>query len=498
MLIPEYDRLDGLGLAALVAQKQVTPKELLEAALQRAEARNPALNAVVLRFDEVAHRAAAGPLPPGPFRGVPFLLKDLTTRFAGQPLTCSSRLLEHYVPDFDCEYVRRLKAAGLVVFGRTNTPEFGILGITEPALRGPTRNPWNLRHTPGGSSGGSGAAVAARLVPMAQAGDGGGSIRIPASACGLFGLKPTRGRVSRGPDAGEGWSGLAQEHVLTRSVRDSAAMLDLLAGNIPGDPYWAPPVARPFLEEVTTSPGRLKIAFTRSSLFGRVTHPDCLAALDSAVTLLGELGHQVTEAAPEFSREELVRAYLLVVASAVAGDVEAAIRAVGRRPTPEELEPQTRALALAGKKSSALDHYQAVQAMHRAGRALAAFHRDYDLLLTPTLAQPPVEVGSLALTPSQRFQLSALFALPLKPLIDALLEQMAAESLEPTPNTQLFNQTGQPAMSVPLYWSAAGLPIGVQFAGRFGDEATLFRLAGQLEQARPWADRLAPAALAGA
>jgi amidase len=423
---------------------------------------------------------------------VPFLLKDLNTAYAGQPLSSGSRMMKDYVPAFDSELVRRVKAAGLVPFGKTNTPEFGILGVTEPVLFGPARNPWNPKHTTGGSSGGSGAAVGARMVPMAHGGDGGGSIRIPASCCGLFGFKPTRGRVSLAPTYGESWSGMVQEHVLTRSVRDSAAMLDVLAGNVAGDPYWAPPVARPFAQEVGAPPGKLKVAYTRAPLFGNKTHPDCEAALDSTLKLLTVLGHEVVEARPEFSRDELVRAYLMVVASNVAADVAAAVKLSGKRASGALLEPQTRALALAGRKSSALDQVEAEASMHRAGRSLAAFFQGYDVFMTPTLAQPPVEVGSLALKLMDKISIAVLLAFPLKVLVDTMIDQMAADALEPVPNTQLFNQTGQPAMSVPLHWNAAGLPIGVQFVGRFGDEATLFRLAAQLEAARPWADRVPP------
>ncbi|MCJ7795523.1 MAG: amidase [Thermoleophilia bacterium] len=490
MLIPEYDRLDAVALAGLVAEKKVAPLELLEAAIERVEARNGRINAVVHRFYDEARKVAAGPLPEGPFRGVPFLLKDLNAAYAGQPLTAGCRMLKDYVPAFDSEAVRRFKAAGLVTFGKTNTPELGIMGTTEPVLFGPTRNPWNVKHTSGGSSGGSAAAVAARMVPMAHGGDGGGSIRIPASACGLFGLKPTRGRVSLAPSYGESWGGMVQEHVLTRSVRDSAAMLDVLSGNVAGDPYWAPPVARPFKDEVGAPPGRLKVAFTRAPLFGNKTHPDCEAALDSALKLLAELGHEVIEARPDFSRDELVRAYFLVVASGVASDMATAMRLTGKKESGAMFEPVTRALGLAGQKSSALAQVQAEQSMHRAGRSLAAFFGRFDVMVTPTLAQPPIEVNAPALKLMDRISLGILLAIPIRPMINALLDQMPAEALEPTPNTQLFNQTGQPAMSVPLHWNSAGLPIGVQVAGRFGDEATLLRLAAQLEQARPWADRV--------
>lgn len=492
MAIQGYDTLDATDLAERVRNKDLHPSELVEEAISRIETVNPRINAVVHKMYDQARRAAQGPLPEGPFTGVPFVVKDLDGYLAHEPYTAGSRALVGFVPDHDSELMARYRRSGVIFLAKTNTPELGIFGVTEPELHGPTRNPWNLEHTPGGSSGGSAASVAARIVPMAHGGDGGGSIRIPSSACGLFGLKPTRARNPLGPDLGEGWGGLVQQHVLTRSVRDSAAMLDFTHGTEPGAPYHAPPVARPFLQEVGTPPGRLRIAFSTGSLLGKHTHPDCVAAVKDAVKLCEELGHEVVEDVPVFNREELVRAYLVNVASSVAAALES-MRGPGSRPvTADEVEASTWALAQMGHLLTSVQLQHARHSIQQAGRATATFHQRYDLFLDATLAYPPVRVGELALKPAERAALALLRRLPLKPLFLQLFDELANHSLERTPNTQLFNLTGQPAMSVPLFWNAAGLPIGVQFAARFGDEATLFRLAAQLEQARPWRARLPP------
>ncbi|WP_375765615.1 amidase [Archangium gephyra] len=489
MAIQGYDALDATALADLVRKKELHPTELVEETISRIEAVNPKLNAVVHKMYAQARKAAAGPLPEGPFSGVPFLVKDLDGYLAGEPYAGGCRALVGYVPDHDSELMARFRRAGVIFVGKTATPELGILGVTETALNGPTRNPWNPEHTPGGSSGGSAACVAARVVPMAHGGDGGGSIRIPASACGLFGLKPTRARNPLGPDVGEGWGGFVQQHVLTRSVRDSAAMLDATHGTDPGAPYAAPPPARPFLQEVGAAPGRLRIAFSTGSLFGKYMHPDCKAAVQDAAKLCQELGHEVIEDAPRFDREEMVRAYLVNVAANVALQLEEIGQQMGKTVGATDVEPSTWALAQLGTILTAADLQRARNAMHKAGRIMAAFHERYELFLDATLAYPPVRIGELALKPTELAALAVLRKLPLKPAFLKLLDELAGNSLERTPNTQLFNQTGQPAMSVPLYWNAAGLPVGVQFAARFGDEATLFRLAAQLEQARPWAGR---------
>jgi amidase len=492
MRLPEYDDLDALALAELVRKKELSPAEVLEAAIERIEARNPRLNAVVHALHDRA-RARTWSLPQGPLRGVPMLLKDLKLQLAGTPTTNSSRLTMGAVATRSSVLAERYEAAGLQIVGKTNTPEFGIMGITEPDVRGPCKNPWDLGRTPGGSSGGSASAVAARMVPVAHGGDGGGSIRIPASACGLFGLKPTRGRVTMAPFAGEAWGGFVQEHVLARSVRDSAALLDAVDAPTPGEPYGVQPKARPWLDEVGASPGKLRIAFTRSALYADRTHPDCAAAVDDAVELLGELGHEMTEARPSFPREDMVRAYFLTVATGVARFVEQATEIAGKkRPDPADFEPATWLLALIAWKTTAPQLLAAQQVMQRTSRDVAAFFESHDLFLTSTLAQPPALVGELGLSAVERAQMALLTALPLGKLLDIALDKMGSGKLSYTPNTQLFNQTGQPAMSVPLHWSAAGLPTGVQLAARFGDEATLFRVGAQLEAARPWASKRPP------
>ena len=489
--LPEYDDLDAIGLAALIASGDVTPREALEAAIARAEVRNPQINAVVTRFDERA-RSRADALPTGPLRGVPTLLKDLKIGLQGTTTSNSCRLTRDKILQQSSVLAERYEAAGMQIFGKTNTPEFGIMGITEPALRGPCRNPWNLAHTPGGSSGGAGAAVAARIVPVAHGGDGGGSIRIPASACGLFGLKPTRGRVSQAPFAGDSWMGMVQEHMLTRSVRDSALLLDIADAPTPGEPYAATPRQRSYQDEVGAPVGRLRIAVCRGALYADQQDPVCTAAVDDAAALLRELGHEVEEATPDISRDELVHAYLLTVAAGVACFIEDAAASAGVQPRPRDFEPGTWVLGLIANKSSAADLERARRAMHRAGRVMGAFHQRYDLLLTSTMARPPVPVGALAVTPAEAVQARALDLMPLKPALDFALHKMAKGRLAATPNTQLFNQTGQPAVSVPLYWSEAGLPIGVQLGAAMGQEALLLRVSAQLETARPWAHRRPP------
>ena len=492
MAIQGYDELDATALAERVRKKELHPSELVDEVISRIEALNPRLNAVVHKMYDRARAAAKGPLPEGPFAGVPFLVKDFDGYVAGEPYTASCRAMVDFIPDHDAEIIARYRRAGLIFVAKTNTPELAILGTTEPALRGPTRNPWNLAHTTGGSSGGSAACVAARIVPMAHGGDGGGSIRIPASACGLFGLKPTRARNPVGPDLGEGWGGYVQQHVLTHSVRDSAAMLDATHGPALGDPYMAPPPARPFLQEVGAPPGRLRIAFSTGSLFGKHVHPDCVAAVKDAAKLCEELGHEVVEDAPRLDWSALVRAYLTNVVANVSLEVEEFSRLMKKDPNPADFEPATWALVQIGKMLTAVDLQRSRDVTHQASRQVAAFFERYDLFLDATLAYPPVRIGELALKAAELAALAVLRRAPVKPVFLRMFDELAANSLERTPNTQLFNQTGQPAMSVPLSWNAAGLPIGVQFAARFGDEATLFRLAAQLEQARPWAGRRPP------
>ncbi len=490
MRTDEYIRHDAVGLAELVSNAEVHPRELITLAVARIESLNPQLNAVIHKIYGRATEAVEAGLPDGPLRGVPFLLKDLLAHYAGVPTTAGSRYLRSYTPDHDSELVARYKAAGLVILGKTNLPEFGLLGVTEPELWGPTRNPWALGRTPGGSSGGAGAAVAARFVPAAHAADGGGSIRIPASACGLFGLKPSRGRVPLGPDVGDSWMGLVQEHAISWSVRDSAALLDAVDGTDLGAPYGAPPKVRPYAEEVAREPDKLRVAFTDTALFGSETHPDCIAAVRDAAALFESLGHEVAEVTPEYDKEGLTLAYLRIVAASLAADVAHWKTLTGRAATLDQFELETWLLATIGKKTPASTLAQDLNLIGRETRRIARFFETYDLLLTPTLARPPVLIGELRPKPAERNAMKALQKAPVKRLLDAALNQLAEDALAATPNTMLFNQTGQPAMSVPLFWNETGLPIGVQVVAGSGREDLLFRVAGQLERARPWADRI--------
>ena len=486
--LPEYDRLDATDLAALVKRREVSSAELVEAAIERIEARNPALNAVVGRSYERARQRASAPLPAGPFQGVPFLLKDMLAVDAGTCTSNGCRFFQGYAPRQDSELVRRLKAAGLVIVGKTNTSEMGLLPVTEPRLYGPTRNPWNTAFTPGGSSGGSAAAVAARMVPMAHGGDGGGSIRIPASCCGLFGLKPTRGRNPMGPYVGEGWHGIAVEHALTRSVRDSAALLDATQGPDLGAPYVAPPPERPYADEARREPGKLRIAFTTRSLLGTKVHPDCVEAVKRAAGLCERLGHSVEEDAPRIDRRAIAKAFLVLIGAETAAEIEGGAAAMGKRPRPRDFEPGTWMLAQIGHKFRADELARAVHFVRATGRELAGWFEGRDAFLTPTLAAPPLKVGALDQKPAEKLALALLRAVPSETAMRKLLDQIADQAFEFAAFTPLANLTGQPAISLPLHWNGEGLPIGAHFTGRFGDEATLLRLAAQLERAQPWAD----------
>ncbi|HXG92242.1 MAG TPA: amidase [Blastocatellia bacterium] len=469
-LSDELASLDATAQAELVRKKEVKPIELVDAAIERIERMNPALNAVITPMYDEARAAAAGAIPDGQFAGVPFLLKDLLASYKGVRMAAGSAFLSDFAPDHDSELVARYKRAGLIIVGKTNTPEYGILPTTEPNLFGATRNPWNTERATGGSSGGSAAAVAARMVAMAHANDGGGSIRIPASCCGVFGLKPTRARNPLGPDFGDMFSGLVQEHAVTRTVRDSAALLDATAGPDLGDPYCAPPPARPFIQEVGASPGRLRIAFTTATPMGAPLHPDCVAAVKDAAKLCEELGHEVEEAFPVISGERLIESFMAIWSAGCAWTIDSLAYATGKQPAADQFEPLTWALYQMGKQQSASTYLLALQWLQMVSREIAHFMTKYDVVLTSTLGEPPVPLGTFNSPPD-----------------NPLAGMMRATSF--VPYTPICNVTGQPAMSVPLYWNAEGLPIGTHFIGRFGDEATLFRLAAQLEAARPWAAR---------
>jgi amidase len=466
----DYEKYDGLGLAGLVRGGELKAEEALEAAIERVEALNPALNAVVTPLYDQARAAVAAGLPAGPFTGVPFALKDLGAQYTGAVTSYGSRLFAAAVADHDSEYTMRLKRAGLIILAKTNTPEMGLAPSTEPRLFGPTRNPWNHAFSAGGSSGGAAAAVAGGMLPMAHATDGGGSIRIPASCCGLFGLKPTRARNPMGPDAGEGWGGASVGHAVTRSVRDSAALLDATAGPDVGDPYWAPPPAGPFLDEVGRPPGRLRIALATASWNGTPVDPACAAAATDAARLCESLGHQVEEGRPDFDRDALAQATRIIIGANVKAALDAGARARGRAVEAGDVERVTWEFASLGGAHTAADYARSIGVVHRTGRAVARFFTRYDIVLSPTMCRPPFPLGVLDMSSADA---AAYLA--------AVLASIGF--------TALFNSSGNPAMSVPLAWSQSGLPIGIQFVAPFGGEALLFRLAGQLEAARPWGAR---------
>jgi amidase len=491
---PEYDTLDGLALADLVRRRAVSAADVTEAAVARIAARNPALNAIVRPLDQLAREMALRVNPDAPFAGVPMAIKDLQATIAGVPTSHGTRAMQQVIPAHDSELVARYRRAGAVFIGKSNTPEFGLTPFTESEALGPARNPWDTSKTTGGSSGGSGAAVAARIVPIGHGGDGGGSIRIPASCNGVFGIKPSRGRMPTGPDVGDAWRGFAQEHVITVSVRDSAAMMDATTGEDAGTPVACSRQERPFLEEVTREPGALRIAVTTSPFFGTTVHSDCVAALDDAAALLTSLGHHVERAEPVVDGHALSRAFLTVVAAECRADIEWMGAQLKRAPRSDDVEVATWALGLVGRAFSASDYANAARSLLLAGRTMGAFHEQYDLLVTPTLGAPPFTIGALQPSSAERAALSLFGRFGLGGVLKAagLLDETAKKVFGFIPYTPLFNVTGQPAMSVPLYWNAQGLPIGTQVVAKFADEATLFRVAGQLERARPWAARVPP------
>jgi amidase len=471
--VKEFEKYDGLGLAQLVRKKEVKPEELLDASIARIERLNPQINAVITKMYDQARDQIRRGLSQGPFKGVPFLLKDLLAMYEGVPMAFGAKLFKGFKPDHDSELTWRYKHAGLVILGKTNTPELGIQPTTEPQAFGPTRNPWNLARSAGGSSGGSAAAVATGMVPMAHGSDGGGSIRIPASCCGVFGMKPTRGRITMGPDVGDIASGLVVEHALTRSVRDSAYLLEAVMGPSPGDPYSARSPRRYFREVIESDPEPLRIAFTTKAPNEVPVHPDCKKALASTLKLLEEMGHQVSEEKIPDLDKSLEEAFFTVWMASTANGIASVERVTGITLKAELFEPLTWALAQEGKKRTAVDYLGAINRLQVFSRIFARTFGEFDLWLTPTLAQPPVLLG--ALDSPKEDPLRGFYA--------------GAEFVAFTP---LFNATGQPAMSVPLYWNEQGLPIGVQFIGRYGEEDTLFQLAAQLERARPWAGRHPP------
>ncbi len=489
----DYRDHDAVGLAALVRSGDVSPGELLAAARARLAEVNPRINAVVR---DVEPPAASGPAPDGgrPFEGVPFLLKDLHQELAGVPSSGGSRSLAD-VPDPEtAAVVQRWIDAGLRIFGRTNSPEFGLKGVTEPHAYGPTRNPWDTQRSPGGSSGGSAAAVAAGVVPCAAASDGGGSIRIPASACGLFGLKASRGLLPAGPVAGEPLSGTSTDGVVSRSVRDTAAMLDVLAGPTDTSPYLPGGIPEGgFAAQPGREPGRLRIGVCTASHVNPDPDHEALAAARLAAGELERLGHDVVEVAePPVDDARLSRDFLTTWFVHCAATMAEARERSGAGE--EAFEPDTRVMAALGRATSGTDFVRALEARHAHVRRLAAFHADHDLLLTPTTATPPPTIGAFDLPGPVRSVQKALLTARGGHLLrfTPLVQQMITQNLGWVPYTQLANLTGRPAMSVPLHWTDAGLPMGVQLVGRLGSDGHLLRVAAQLEQAAPWWDRLPP------
>jgi amidase len=471
----EFARLDATGQAELVRDGQVSATELVESAIRRVEALNPELNCVITDMAEKALAAASGQLPGGPFRGVPMLLKDLACHSAGDPFHEGMAFLKRlqWTEAEDQFLARKFREAGFVFVGKTNTPELGILPTTEPAAYGPTHNPWDLTRSPGGSSGGSAAAVAAGLVPVAHANDGGGSIRIPASHCGLVGLKPSRGRVSIGPDFGDVMSGLVSEHVVSRTVRDSAAVLDAVCGAMPGDPYVAPARERPYAQEVGADPGRLRVGLMTTPPGGQITsHPDCVAAAQAAASKLEALGHHVERAYPKaLDDAELIATFLVRWTAGIAWNLKYWEGKTGQTIQAQDVEPSTWALAEVGRSHGAAEYLRAVEYHQRVARSVAEWWQEgFDLLLTPTTAEPATPLGAFDAPPED----------PVAPIMRAVPLAVF---------TSAFNSTGQPAISLPLHWSAEGLPVGSQLVADYGREDQLIRVAAQLEAADSWTER---------
>lgn len=486
--IQEYISHDATGLATLVREKQVSPQELLDVAIRLVELVNPAVNAIVRPMVDEAKAQLKKPVTNAPFAGVPFLLKDLLSAYAGVPMSSGSSAMKHWKPDYHSYVTQRFLEAGFVIFGKTNTPECGLLAVSEPAVFKPARNPWHLDMSPGGSSGGSAAAVAARIVPAASAGDGGGSIRIPAAVCGLFGLKPSRGRVSNGPGAGEVWSGAVSQGVLTRSVRDSAAILDCIAGYFPGDPYTAPASDKSFLSAVHEAPRRLRIAVSGKHPLGLALSADCARALDDSVHKLLALGHQVEQIEPPVSGDAVLEDFLNLYFGAVSAELEQWQNLLGGRDIDELVEPATLLLKRVAQRLPVALVERSKQRWYLYAREMANFLQRFDVFLLPTTADHCWPVGSMRLKPYENWAIRQLDKVWFSRFLftrDRVLKRSRG-FLDMVPFTQLANMTGQPAMSVPMHRASDGFPVGVQFIGNYGEERLLFTLARQIEEAFPW------------
>jgi amidase len=492
----EYDRFDGLGLAKLVKDGKITAAELCEEAIRRTESLNPKLNAIVTKTYELARESAKRADTDARFCGVPFLLKDVHHALKGAPMSCGCELLKTFIPQYDAEIVTRFKQSGVIIIGKSNTPEFKLAYITEPKAFGPTRNPWNIEYSSGGSSGGSAAAVAAGIVPFASATDEGGSIRVPASYCGLFGLKPSRGRTPLGPKFDEEWDGLSCSHVITRSVRDSAAMLDAVSGPENGAPHSIGGNTRPYVEEVHADQKPLRIAFHARQIYGMKPHPECIRAVEHTCKLLENLGHHVEEAVPDYVEEEAALNWSIVAIANLNVLMDRLVNVYGQAAVRRGVELPTLAFDSLGRHMKVVEFVKAKARWRELAVIMDRMLTRYDLLLTPTLGQPPVRVGSQKPSSSDEFSMKLISSgfgrvlLSNRTLTYSILEESINKAMSgQMPYTLIANITGQPAISVPLHWTQNGLPCGVQFLGRYGDEATLLRLAGQLERAQPWFEK---------
>ena len=485
----DYKSYDGLGIADLIKKKEIQPKEVLTEAIHTIEKHNPQLNAVINRFYEKAKKEAENVDINGTFAGVPMLLKDIAQEVQGEKITSGSRSLQTYRAKVDSEYVKQLRKTGALFVGQTNVPEFALMGITEPEYYGPTRNPWNLNHTPGGSSGGSAAAVASGMVPIAGANDGGGSIRIPGAYCGLFGIKPTRGRTPVGPNFARHWQGASVDHILSRTVRDSAAILDEIRIHETYAAFYAPPFEGNYLQLVQETPSRKwNIAFSVKSPLGNVIDNDCKEAVLKTAKLLESMGHQVVEVDVPVDGRKIAKSYLTMYFGEVAAGLAALEDVLGRKAKMTDVESTTWMLGLVGKATSAEEFVLGIREWDKAAIQMEHFHETYDLLLTPTTASPPAKIGELEPSKSEKAALQFAGKLSLGRLMKkaGIVEQVAEKNLERTPFTQLANLTGQPAMTVPIHLTSDGLPVGVQFMAAKGREDLLFSLAGQLELTDDW------------
>ncbi len=485
-----YKNYDGIGLAELIKSKQIKPQELVEEAIKSIEEHNPKLNAVINKMYDKAKSDSKDTKLEETFAGVPMLLKDIIQEIKGEPITAGSKALENYRAEEDAEFVSSLRKTGAIILGQTNVPEFGLMAVTEPVVYGPTRNPWNLEYTPGGSSGGSGAAVASGMVPIAGANDGGGSIRIPAAYCGLFGLKPTRGRTPVGPN-GRNWQGATVDHVLTRSVRDSAAMLDELKTTEKAAAFHAPPFEGKYLQ-CAQSPidKKLKIAFSMQSPIDTEVYPECIEAVTKTAKLLESMGHIVEEKSAPVDGMKIAKSYLTLYFGEVAATLSSLEEVLGRKAIMKDVEPETWLLGLLGKAISAEEFVLSIREWDKAASAMETFNEIYDFYVTPTTAFPPPKIGELKPKKLESLLIKAVGKIRAGKLVKkaGIVDKLAKENLMRTPFTQLANLTGQPAMSLPLHKTSEGLPCGVHFMSSRGREDLLFQLAGELEQTEAWID----------